>query len=161
MKHFSFFFNIKIANNICPWCSIYLMFLIKKLFSTTLVRNISQKRFYILIILHDQQLYIWDLVILNLKVNIFTCIKINRIHYYSNYLLYCLKSIHNFFDTAVICLQILFFKISINLSAATDFSSLCAEYISILLSHDLFLLIYCKIHYPYLPIFLLVDILRT
>ena len=47
-------------------------------------------------------------------------------------------SIYTFFYIKVIYLQILFFKILINLSATTDFTSLCIEYISVWLScnHD-------------------------
>ena len=44
-----------------------------------------------------------------------------------------------FFEIAVICLQILFFKVLINLSATTDFPSLNADYISISLSFNHFL----------------------
>ena len=44
----------------------------------------------------------------------------------------------HFFDTEVIYLQILLFKVLMNLSATADFPSLCVEYISIPLScnHD-------------------------
>ena len=52
--------------------------------------------------------------------------------------------------TLVIYLQILFFKISINVSASTNFLSICVECISI--SLYMILLTYCKI-YLYFPIF--------
>ena len=44
-----------------------------------------------------------------------------------------------FSDIEVIYLEILFFKALINLSATTDFPSLCVEYITILLSCSHFL----------------------
>ena len=62
------------------------------------------------------------------------------------------ESIYIFFDTEVIYLQILFFKVLINLSA-TDFPSLWIEY------HypaTMISLIYCKTHSPYRLIFSLV-----
>ena len=45
---------------------------------------------------------------------------------------------HTVFDMEAIYMYIFFFKVLINLSATTDFSSLCVEYISISLScnHD-------------------------
>ena len=43
-------------------------------------------------------------------------------------------SIYTFYDTKVICLYILLFKVLIKLSATTDFPSLCFEYISMSLS---------------------------
>ena len=47
-------------------------------------------------------------------------------------------SIYTFFDTEVMYLQILVFKVLMNLSAATDFPYLCIEYISISLSFSHF-----------------------
>ena len=45
-------------------------------------------------------------------------------------------SIYTFFHIKVIDPQILFFKLLINRSATTDFTSLCIEYIFILLSYN-------------------------
>ena len=55
--------------------------------------------------------------------------------------------IYTFFDTKIIYLQNWFFKVLINLSTITDFSSLSAEYISISLSCslDLINLIFCLV----------------
>ena len=54
------------------------------------------------------------------------------------------------FDTRVICLLILMFKVLINPSVTTDFPLLCVKSISILLSYTASL-IYCKTHYPGVP----------
>ena len=110
-------------------------------------------------------------MITNFKYNMFPIIffvEVNKcVWFYINRLLfYCVMTvlldlltvscnllIHKLFDTEVIYLQILFFKVLTNFSAATDFPSLCLEYISISLScnHD-FSLIYCKVCNFYLPI---------
>ena len=44
------------------------------------------------------------------------------------------SSIYLFFDIELIYLWILFYKVLINLSATTDFSSFCIEHIALLLS---------------------------
>ena len=40
-------------------------------------------------------------------------------------------SIYTFFETEIMYLEILFFKVQMNLSAVTEFSSLGVEYVSI------------------------------
>ena len=60
-----------------------------------------------------------------------------------------------FFEIAVMCLKILFFRVLINLSATIDFPSLRAEYISMLFIFKNFLKS-CKIHPLYQSIFHLV-----
>ena len=63
-----------------------------------------------------------------------------------------------FFEIAVMCLKSLFFSVLINLSATTDFPSLCVEYISMLFIFKNFLKS-CKIHPLDQPIFHLVFFL--
>ena len=60
-------------------------------------------------------------------------------HIYIVYIyMYVYIYIYTLFGTEVTYMQILFFKVLINLSTTTDFPSLCVEYISISLScnHD-------------------------
>ena len=94
-----------------------------------------QNCFYIWIFLCG---HMWSLLFI--EVNTCTWLYINKFHFDCAMICivvntnYTTLSIQTYFGIEVIYLEILFFKILINLSATTNFHPLCAEYISISLS---------------------------
>ena len=111
-------------------------------------------------------------MITNIKFMVFiitlcTCLDINMLHFecsgicivvFTNYTIWLINM--HIFNVGVIYLQILYFRVLINVSATTDFSSFQVEYISIhlFLYHYLVTMIslsYCKIPNFFLPTFCL------
>ena len=131
------FYKIFTTNNVCPWSSIFLRFWSQIPCQSDLQGSPLQKYFCILIIRDDLQCEFRIFVIMiNTIVNLRTWLYVGRLFdcsmicfvIFVNYFIHMIN-VHIFY-AAIICISIFFFKILINLSPKTDFSSLSVKYLA-------------------------------
>ena len=140
MKRCNNFFAIRIANNICPRNNIFNFFYHKNfarsIWHVTFCKNVVVFQYFYMITNFKFKIFF---IILFIKVNVSARLYINIysfilivLRYLWLYLLTISSnlSIYILLHIEVIYLQILFFRVLINLSATTDCPSLCVDYIS-------------------------------
>ena len=131
----------------CHWICVFNFFDQKNFFRPILSVPFSKNVFVfwnsVIIISFKFRILIINFFI---KINICIIFHINWLHLNSSmiciivFIYYIIKFINiHVFDTEVMYLLILVLKVLVNLSATTNFPSLCIEYISISLSYNYFL----------------------
>ena len=131
------FFTFEIANDICPRNKTLISVIsFRPIWNVTFCKNVFTLWYPYMITNFELRIFF---VILPIEINICPSLYINRLHFgcaiisIIEFINCTIQFIYicTAFDTEVICLEILFFKILITFSGITDSLSLCVEYISI------------------------------